>query len=610
MNRNWHCINLQIAMRKSIFLFGCISLLTIHILFSQTVIVTDDSTYITGQASAVLELKSTTKGFLPPRVTAVQKLAIASPAAGLLVYQTDGTAGYYLWTGTRWDPMISGIGGNGTPINKTTATTLLKTETFVLASNDITLTLPEIVSADNGLSISVKNIGSYTNLVQIKANGTATIDGTSVLSNLTRWHSRTYIAFEGNWLLKEKANGLIITEYEVSPGGSWTTIAEALAYLALHMSGPAMIRLGVGVFPVSATQTINLPYPLTIAGVSFGETVINASIGVAGSPMFNCTSETNFKMIRFDATSLAGYGTDANEDAIWLIGSRNYYEVKDAEFIGFNKAVVIKTNVEFFMFDTDIRDAVVSGIEVAAGANSGVIFKISETDFTNCHLGISLKSGINSIISVINCGFYLKDQTDICIDYTPVTFTPFTTIFIATNTWNITGSFLQGFDFTRTDGRDANAYILNNLGDVNHNPSCKIDVINNNTTTTLHNANNWYKAEWTNTLNLTSKWVISNNRITYLPLNKRDALVMITGNLSVNSSNKTVSIALIKNGVVATPIGETTLRITTSNQPFQFATVIYLQNISKNDYFEIWCKSINSNDVVTFQDIQWLTETK
>jgi hypothetical protein len=38
---------------------------------------------------AVLALSSTTKGFLPPRMTTTQKNAIASPATGLMVYDTD-----------------------------------------------------------------------------------------------------------------------------------------------------------------------------------------------------------------------------------------------------------------------------------------------------------------------------------------------------------------------------------------------------------------------------------------------------------------------------------------------------------------------------------------
>jgi hypothetical protein len=39
-------------------------------------------------ASAILDLTSTTKGFLPPRMTTTQKNAIATPAAGLVVYDT------------------------------------------------------------------------------------------------------------------------------------------------------------------------------------------------------------------------------------------------------------------------------------------------------------------------------------------------------------------------------------------------------------------------------------------------------------------------------------------------------------------------------------------
>jgi hypothetical protein len=39
--------------------------------------------------SAILQANSTTKGFLPPRMTTAEKNAIASPAAGLMVYDTD-----------------------------------------------------------------------------------------------------------------------------------------------------------------------------------------------------------------------------------------------------------------------------------------------------------------------------------------------------------------------------------------------------------------------------------------------------------------------------------------------------------------------------------------
>ena len=52
--------------------------------------------------SAMLEIKSTNKGFLIPRMTAIQRTAINSPASGLMVYQTDTPAGFYYYDGTSW----------------------------------------------------------------------------------------------------------------------------------------------------------------------------------------------------------------------------------------------------------------------------------------------------------------------------------------------------------------------------------------------------------------------------------------------------------------------------------------------------------------------------
>jgi hypothetical protein len=60
----------------------------------------------TGHTSALLTLTSTTKGFLPPRMTTTQKNAIASPAAGLVVYDT--TLGKLcVRTASAWETITS-----------------------------------------------------------------------------------------------------------------------------------------------------------------------------------------------------------------------------------------------------------------------------------------------------------------------------------------------------------------------------------------------------------------------------------------------------------------------------------------------------------------------
>ena len=51
--------------------------------------------------SAMLQVDSTTQGFLPPRMTTAQRTAIVSPAAGLIVYDTT-TNKSYTYDGTAW----------------------------------------------------------------------------------------------------------------------------------------------------------------------------------------------------------------------------------------------------------------------------------------------------------------------------------------------------------------------------------------------------------------------------------------------------------------------------------------------------------------------------
>lgn len=56
----------------------------------------------TPHASAALDVTSTTQGMLVPRMTQSQRDAIASPATGLMIFQTDNTAGFYYYSGTAW----------------------------------------------------------------------------------------------------------------------------------------------------------------------------------------------------------------------------------------------------------------------------------------------------------------------------------------------------------------------------------------------------------------------------------------------------------------------------------------------------------------------------
>jgi hypothetical protein len=85
-----------------------ISLIVFHIstALSQSIAINTDGT--APHASSMLDVKSTTKGLLLPRMSHAQRNAIASPAAGLIIYQTDNIPGFYYYNGGAWAPVSTG----------------------------------------------------------------------------------------------------------------------------------------------------------------------------------------------------------------------------------------------------------------------------------------------------------------------------------------------------------------------------------------------------------------------------------------------------------------------------------------------------------------------
>jgi streptogramin lyase len=69
-------------------------------------------------ASVILDVKSIDKGILLPSMTATQRSSIVDPARGLLVFQSDGTPGFYYYDGEEWLslPGSTRINDNGSSI--------------------------------------------------------------------------------------------------------------------------------------------------------------------------------------------------------------------------------------------------------------------------------------------------------------------------------------------------------------------------------------------------------------------------------------------------------------------------------------------------------------
>jgi trimeric autotransporter adhesin len=69
-----------------------------------------NATGATPHPSAMLDVSATNKGFLMPRMTTAQRTAIATPAEGLKVYDTD-TKTFWYYNATAWKEITTGANG-------------------------------------------------------------------------------------------------------------------------------------------------------------------------------------------------------------------------------------------------------------------------------------------------------------------------------------------------------------------------------------------------------------------------------------------------------------------------------------------------------------------
>ena len=125
-------------------------------------------------SSAVLDVSSTDKGMLMPRITSAQRTAIASPAKGLLIYQTETPEGFYYnngtpalpnWillgaTGPQGPQGLSGPAGATGIVNgySTAGTTAYPTNVLSFITPTITITLKE---GQKVFLVATRALGGY-----------------------------------------------------------------------------------------------------------------------------------------------------------------------------------------------------------------------------------------------------------------------------------------------------------------------------------------------------------------------------------------------------------------------------------------------------------------
>lgn len=233
---------------------------------------------ITPDASSQLDIQSTSKGLLIPRMLDSERAGIATPATGLLVYQTNGTPGFYYYTGTEWVPLKAeaAAGGSaiipyasGTPIVMTTVLGGLVGTTSVLgfgiSAPGVSLIggLIDATSLTN-MAYSVPRNGTITSL----SGFFSTTVGLSLLGTSLNIHAQLYSAPAGS------------NSFSPVPGAV-VNLAPALTGILSIGTTASGTATGLSI-PVTAGSRLLLVYSATATGLSLLNTVTGyASAGVA-----------------------------------------------------------------------------------------------------------------------------------------------------------------------------------------------------------------------------------------------------------------------------------------------------------------------------------------
>ncbi|MBC5861867.1 hypothetical protein [Flavobacterium turcicum] len=172
---------------KKLFFLG-LSLIALNATAQSVAINTDGST---ADPSAILDLKSSNQGVLVPRLTQTQRTAIATPATGLMVYQTDATAGFYFYNGTAWTSLngangtngTNGANGQGVPTGGTANQVLAKVNAADFNTQWVTPSSSDNLGNHTATQALNMNSNAITGATNITATGTATLGGNAYPTN-------------------------------------------------------------------------------------------------------------------------------------------------------------------------------------------------------------------------------------------------------------------------------------------------------------------------------------------------------------------------------------------------------------------------------------------
>ncbi len=223
-------------------------------------------------ASALLDVKSTSKGFLPPRMSTVQRDLITTPAAGLVIFNTNINS-LQLYNGTGWVSLI------------TPSTTAVFLPTIVIGTQQW---------MNKNLDVAFYRNGDPIPQVTDPTSWTALTTGAWCYYNNDSTQGNKYGKLY-NWFAVKDPRGLAPQGWHVPSDADWTVLETTLG--GSSVAGGAMKEAG----------TLNWTAPNTGG---------NNNSGFAGLPGGNRDTNGTFYLV--GDYGLWWSATESNTTDAWL----------------------------------------------------------------------------------------------------------------------------------------------------------------------------------------------------------------------------------------------------------------------------------------------------
>lgn len=298
-----------------------------------------NNTGAAGDASSILDLSSSSKGLLIPRMLETERTAIGSPAIGLMVYQTNGTSGFYYYDGASWIKFIGNGSGDKNWLTENSSATAAST-----SSN-------QYVTGKVGIgNYSTSTIGSK---LEIISNGlAATLDETSGIS-LVNTTAAGAGAQQMSPAIKWSGNGWATTPLNSQP-------VEFAAYLLPVEAGAAP-----SANLIFASSINSATYTPRMTLTSAGSLTLTGGITTAGAVSLNTSS---------GSTSAVSIGGTTGAQTI-NIGSAGTTGVKTVNLGSSGNAAHV-TNINSGTTGAgavNINNNVNSPVNIATGTSTGTV---------------------------------------------------------------------------------------------------------------------------------------------------------------------------------------------------------------------------------------------